>query len=197
VSPPLSAKYSENDLPGRRNAVGIPQSEGTSDEVAGAVIETGHDVSTPVAPTESANNNTGRPTIWDLSSVASCFNVFSFFVNIVYDTTDAHDMKNFINKPVSHPLPYELLSKNILEETPLRHDDLDTIPAVLDVIQGLGNETEPGVVSAKQKEELRRYNANLVFKVGENIVCFRLAFQAARLTITCNRTWTYSMKTDC
>ena len=84
-------------------------------------------------------------------------------------------MKNFINRPIPRLLRYELLLKNILEETPAGHDDLDTIPAVLDVIKGLGKETEPGVVSAKQKVELWRYNANLVFKVGENIVCFRLA----------------------
>jgi len=87
-------------------------------------------------------------------------------------------MKNFINRPIPRLLRYELLLKNILEETPPGHDDLDTIPAVLDVIKGLGKETEPGVVSAKQKVELWRYNANLVFKVGENIVCFRLTFQA-------------------
>ena len=60
--------------------------------------------------------------------------------------------------------------KFILEGTPAGHDDLDTIPAVLDVIKRLGKKTEPGVVSAKQKVELWRYNTNLVFKVGENVV---------------------------
>jgi len=83
-----------------------------------------------------------------------------------------------MNEPIPHPLRYELLSRNIFEETPTGHDDLDTIPAVLDVVQGLGNETEPGVVLAKQKVELWRYNANLVFKVGEKIVRFRLTLQA-------------------
>jgi len=37
---------------------------------------------------------------------------------------------------------------------------------------------ESEVVPAKQKVELWRYNTNLVFKVGENIVCFWLTFQA-------------------
>jgi len=86
-------------------------------------------------------------------------------------------MKNFIDEPIPHPLRYELLSRNIFE-TPTGHDDLDTIPTVLDVVQGLGNETEPGDVSAKQNVELWMYNANLVFEVGENIVRSRLLFQA-------------------
>ena len=86
-------------------------------------------------------------------------------------------MKNFINRPIPRLLRYELLLKNILEETEAGHEDLDTIPAVLDVIKGLGKETEPGVVSAKQKVELWRYNANLVFKVGENIVRFRWIYR--------------------
>jgi len=87
-------------------------------------------------------------------------------------------MKNFIIRPIPRLLRYELLLKNILEETPPGHDDLDTIPAVLDVIEGLGGETKLGVVSARQKIELWRYRANLVFKVGENIVRFLFTFQA-------------------
>jgi len=82
--------------------------------------------------------------------------------------------------------------------SPPGHDDLDTIPAVLDVIKGLRKETEAGVVLAQQKVELWRYNANLVFKVGENIVCFllRVAFHADAFNANSNRTWTYSTKTD-
>jgi len=86
-------------------------------------------------------------------------------------------MKN-INKPIPHPLRYELLSKNIFDETPSGPDDLNTIPAISNVVRGLGNENKPGVVSAKQKDELWRYNANLVFEVGDNIVRSRLTFQA-------------------
>ena len=84
-------------------------------------------------------------------------------------------MKSFINRPIPRLLRYELLLQGILKETPPGQDDLDTIPAVLDVIKGLGKETEPGVVSAKQKVELWRYNANLVFKPGEYVVCLFLA----------------------
>lgn len=79
-------------------------------------------------------------------------------------------MKNFINRPIPRLLRYELLLKGILKEPSAGHEDLDTIPAVLDVIKGFGKETEPGVVSAKQKVELWRHNANLVFKAGEHIV---------------------------
>ena len=81
-------------------------------------------------------------------------------------------MKNFVNRPIPRLLRYELLLKNILGETPAGHEDLDTIPTVLDVIKGLETVPEPGAVSAKQKVELWRYNANLVFKAGENIVRF-------------------------
>ena len=79
-------------------------------------------------------------------------------------------MKNFINRPIPRLLRYELLLKNILDETPEGHEDKDTIPQVLEVIKALGKETEPGVVSAKQKVEVWRYNSNLVFKQGEAIV---------------------------
>lgn len=79
-------------------------------------------------------------------------------------------MKNFINRPIPRLLRYELLLKNILDETPEGHEDRDYIPQVLDVIKALGKETEPGVVSAKQKVEVWRYNSNLVFKKEEQIV---------------------------
>ena len=79
-------------------------------------------------------------------------------------------MKNFINRPIPRLLRYELLLKGILEETPESHEDRETIPQVLEVIKALGKETEPGVMSAKQKVEVWRYNSNLVFKPGEAIV---------------------------
>ena len=85
---------------------------------------------------------------------------------------DAHrlDMKIFINRPIPRLLRYQLLLEAILKETPAGHEDLETIPAVLDVIKGLAKDTEPGVVSAKQKVELWRYNADLIFKAGEHVV---------------------------
>ena len=83
-------------------------------------------------------------------------------------------MKNFINRPIPRLLRYELLLKGILEETPEGHEDRETIPQVLEVIKALGKETEPGVVSAKQKVEVWRYNSNLVFKPGEAIVSTKI-----------------------
>jgi hypothetical protein len=79
-------------------------------------------------------------------------------------------MKNFINRPIPRLLRYELLLRSIMEGTPPGHEDLDSIPNVIDVIKALGKETEPGVFSAKQKVEVWRYNAGLVFKPGESIV---------------------------
>jgi RHO1 GDP-GTP exchange protein 1/2 len=79
-------------------------------------------------------------------------------------------MKNFINRPIPRLLRYELLLKSILEETPASHEDVETIPHVIDVIKALGKETEPGVASAKQKVELWGFNSNIVFKTGESIV---------------------------
>ncbi|KAI1790239.1 Dbl-like domain-containing protein [Ganoderma leucocontextum] len=96
---------------------------------------------------------------------------FQAFVDQCTRHADAHrlDMKNFINRPIPRLLRYELLLKNILDETPEGHEDRDYIPQVLDVIKALGKETEPGVVSAKQKVEVWRYNSNLVFKKEEQI----------------------------
>lgn len=80
-------------------------------------------------------------------------------------------MKNFINRPIPRLLRYELLLKGIMDETVGDHEDLVNIPNVIEVIKALGKETEPGVSSAKQKVELWRYNANLVFaKQGETVV---------------------------
>ncbi|KZT00585.1 Dbl domain-containing protein [Laetiporus sulphureus 93-53] len=79
------------------------------------------------------------------------------------------DMKAFINRPIPRLLRYELLLKSILDETPEGHEDRETIPQVLDLIKALGKEAEPGVMSAKQKVEVWRYNSNLVFKPGEAI----------------------------
>ena len=104
-------------------------------------------------------------------------------------------MKNFINRPIPRLLRYELLLKNILDETPEGHEDRDYIPQVLDVIKALGKETEPGVVSAKQKVEVWRYNSNLVFKKEEQIVSARGKLRISKsgfrkLTAPQTRTWT-------
>ncbi|KAK0214906.1 CNH domain-containing protein [Armillaria fumosa] len=94
---------------------------------------------------------------------------FKQFVEQCVKHPDAHrlDMKSFINRPIPRLLRYELLLKGILDETPPGHDDRREIPEVLDVIKALGKDTEPGVVSAKQKVELWRYNSNITFKNGE------------------------------
>ncbi|KAH9839689.1 Dbl-like domain-containing protein [Rhodofomes roseus] len=96
---------------------------------------------------------------------------FQTFVDQCTRHPDARklDMKAFINRPIPRLLRYELLLRSILDETPEGHEDRDTIPQVLELIKALGKDSEPGVVSAKQKVEVWRYNSNLVFKPGEAI----------------------------
>lgn len=81
------------------------------------------------------------------------------------------DIKAFVYRPIPRLLRYDLLLKGILSASPADHEDKETIPQVLDVIKALGRDSEPGVVSSKQKVELWKYNANLVFKPGEVVVC--------------------------
>ena len=80
------------------------------------------------------------------------------------------DMKGFINCPILQLLRYDELLRLILDEAPRGHEDRDSIPQVLDVIKALGRDTDPGVLSAKQKVKLWGYNSGLVFKRGETIV---------------------------
>ncbi|KAF9026277.1 Dbl homology domain-containing protein [Hymenopellis radicata] len=96
---------------------------------------------------------------------------FKEFVEKCVRHPDAHrlDMKNFINRPIPRLLRYELLLKGVLDETPAGHDDKRDIPQVLEVIKSIGKDTEPGVVSAKQKVELWRYSSYLIFKHGETV----------------------------
>lgn len=82
------------------------------------------------------------------------------------------DIKNFIMRPVARLLRYPLLLSGIMDASPAGHEDKDSIPNVLEVIKDLGKSTEGGVESSKQKVELWRYDANLVFKPGEYLVSF-------------------------
>jgi hypothetical protein len=79
-------------------------------------------------------------------------------------------MKSFVYRPIPRLARYELLLKSIREATPEGHEDHESIPQVIEVTKSLLRETQPGVTSAKQKVELWRYNADLVFKPGEAVV---------------------------
>ena len=78
-----------------------------------------------------------------------------------------------------------------MEETPNGHEDRREIPQVLELIKSIGKDTEPGVVSAKQKVELWRYHSNLVFKQGEWIVSpfFFLHVETSLIFFDFGRTW--------
>ena len=101
-------------------------------------------------------------------------------------------MKAFIYRPIPRLLRYELLLKSILDETPEGHEDREAIPQVLEVINALGKEVEPGVVSAKQTVEVWRYNSALVFKPGEAIVSLIFFESGPRMhaDVYCGRIWT-------
>ena len=98
-------------------------------------------------------------------------------------------MKSFVNRPIPRLLRYELLLKGIMEESQEGHDDHDQIPHVIDVIKALGKESEPGVTAAKEKVELWKYNANIVFhKPGEFVVSIGVAVASRNFLTRFGRT---------
>lgn len=80
-------------------------------------------------------------------------------------------MKEFLNFPISRLSEYEHLLKAIYNSTRRDHDDRAAIPQVIEVIKDLQREVEPGVISSKQRVQLWQYNAHIVFKPGEVVVC--------------------------
>jgi RhoGEF domain len=102
-------------------------------------------------------------------------------------------MKSFVNRPIPRLLRYELLLKGIMEETQEGHDDHVMIPNVIDVIKALGKESEPGVTAAKEKVELWKYNANIVFhKPGEFVVSYVHVLMSTGYITGIDRIWTSS-----
>ncbi|KAG5637846.1 hypothetical protein H0H81_002983 [Sphagnurus paluster] len=96
---------------------------------------------------------------------------FKAFVENCIQHPDAHrmSMKDFLNCPLSRLLSYVETLREILNVTPRGHEDLRSIPEVIELIEALGRETEAGVASSKQKVQLWTYNANLVFRPGETM----------------------------
>ncbi|KAG6872317.1 hypothetical protein C0995_010920 [Termitomyces sp. Mi166 len=84
---------------------------------------------------------------------------------------DAHrtTMKDFLNCPFPRLLQYVEMLRAILELTPRGHEDLKSIPDLIEMIESLARETEPGVASSKQKVQLWTYNANIIFRPGESM----------------------------
>ncbi|KDQ19102.1 hypothetical protein BOTBODRAFT_103593 [Botryobasidium botryosum FD-172 SS1] len=79
------------------------------------------------------------------------------------------DLGFFINRPIPRLLRYDLLLTAILDATPEGHEDKENIPQALEIIAGLARATDAGIASAKQKVELWKYNANLVWRPGEEV----------------------------
>lgn len=97
---------------------------------------------------------------------------FKTFVDDCIRHPESHrlDMKSFVNRPIPRLLRYDLLLKEILKECPEGHSDIQDVPKVLDMVKALGLESEPGVVTAKEKVEIWKYNSGLMFKPGEYMV---------------------------
>jgi RHO1 GDP-GTP exchange protein 1/2 len=67
-------------------------------------------------------------------------------------------------------LRYDLLLNSILKETPDGHSDKQSIPEVSELIRALGKSMDHSIATAERKVEMWRYNRNLVWKPGEEIV---------------------------
>ncbi|KAF8075178.1 CNH domain-containing protein [Lyophyllum atratum] len=93
---------------------------------------------------------------------------FGTFVENCIRHPDAHrtPMKDFLNCPLERLLKYVEMLKAIRDVTPRGHEDLRD---VIEIIEALSRETEPGVASSKQKVQLWTYNAQLVFRPGETM----------------------------
>jgi hypothetical protein len=79
-------------------------------------------------------------------------------------------MKALVNCPISHLMQYRLLIESLPKKTPTEAQDWLRILQLLGLIDALEKETKPRVASAEQKVEVWRYNSNLVFKPGEQVV---------------------------
>ena len=79
-------------------------------------------------------------------------------------------MKSFVHRPVAKLPRYELFLSTILKDTPIGHEDRESIPQCQEVLKALTKETDAGIKSANERVEIWRYNQNLVFKPGEAIV---------------------------
>lgn len=109
------------------------------------------------------------------------------------------NLKSFINRPISRILRYDLLLKRILGETPENHEDQKSIPEVLPVVRDLNKAMDHAIVAPKRKVEMWRYHRNLVWRPGEEMVCYLfivigICVRNDVLTNLYNRTWTFWMR---
>lgn len=80
------------------------------------------------------------------------------------------DIKAFINRPIPRMLRYNLLLSSILAVTPEGHSDQQDIPLVSELIGALGRSMDHCTATAERKVELWRYQRNLRWKAGEEVV---------------------------
>lgn len=96
---------------------------------------------------------------------------FKRFVEEAKNHLDARklDIRSFINRPIPRLLKYELILKNMLQDTPQDHPDQFDLSQVCDILRDLGIASQHGAVASKRKVDLWRYSADLVFNSGDYV----------------------------
>ncbi|KAG8951299.1 hypothetical protein FRC04_006538 [Tulasnella sp. 424] len=79
------------------------------------------------------------------------------------------DLISLLTRPVTRLPRLSLILEHCLKLTPPGHPDLETIPLILGVLEGLVKATQPGIAAAESKVKVRNLIESLVFERGELI----------------------------
>jgi hypothetical protein len=80
------------------------------------------------------------------------------------------DFKTLISRPITRLPRLKLLLERVQNLTPADHQDLETIPIVLTVLQGFIKSSEPGIAAAEDKVKFGTLYDSLVDPEGETTV---------------------------
>ena len=97
---------------------------------------------------------------------------FKKFVEDAKNHPDARklDIRSFINRPIPRLLKYELILKNMLNDTPPGSTDHADLGQICDILRDLGISSQHGAAASERKVFLWRYTADLVFQPGDHVV---------------------------
>ncbi|CAE7225248.1 unnamed protein product, partial [Rhizoctonia solani] len=79
------------------------------------------------------------------------------------------DLKAFIHRPVARLPRYESLLREMMDASPMDHEDREYIPQIIEAISELNKSIRAAIDAAKQKVEIWNYASMLVWKPGEMI----------------------------
>ncbi|KAG8964003.1 hypothetical protein FRC00_004149 [Tulasnella sp. 408] len=79
------------------------------------------------------------------------------------------DLISLLSRPVTRLPRLSLILEHCLKLTPPGHPDLESIPLILGVLEGLVKSTQPGIAAAEGKVKVRNLIESLVFERGELI----------------------------